>query len=166
MKHILKIAGIALLILISVAGAGVSYYWYNRYQTVVTSPQAGSAEEIQAIVKKLSAFMDLPDETPSIVTVTDREKLQNQEFFKKAANGDKIIIYEASRRVILYRPSTNRVIDVAPLVFNDTTQDTQQLVPQTKPTPFIEPDMTSTHSADTTATVSGEYKSFMPSPQE
>ncbi len=164
MKHIMKIVAIIILLLISVAGAGASYYWYNRYQTVVTNPQAGSTEEIQTIVKKLSAFMDLPNETPSIVTVTDREKLQNQEFFKKAANGDKIIIYEASRRVILYRPSTNRVIDVAPLVFNDATQNSQQLMPQTNPTPLVEADLPSTGSADGITTPTGEYNKFMPTP--
>ena len=79
------------------------------------------AEEVQTkmILDKIASVMDLPPEKPTIVTVTDREKLQNQDFFKKALNGDKIIIYETAKRVILYRPSTGRVVDVAPLVFNN-----------------------------------------------
>ncbi len=164
MQKTLKIIALAVLILISITGIGASYYWYTQYQKVAANPAVGSPEEIRSIVKKLSAFMDLPNETPSIVTVTDREKLQNQDFFKKAANGDKIVIYETSRRVILYRPSTNRVVDVAPLVFNDATQEAQELIPQANPTPQPDKDLTATDSGDSNTTSSGEYKIFEPSP--
>jgi len=161
MKTKLKLMGIILLALIGLGGVGASFYWYTQYQKVVTNPTAGSPEEIQSIVKKLSVFMDLPEETPSIVTISDREKLQNQEFFKKAKNGDKIIVYEKARRIILYRPSNNRIIDVAPLVFNTETNAseqlndqfiTQQIQPEVSPT--ISPNPESTSSASSTATPS------------
>lgn len=159
MKSILKIIGIVLLVLVSVGGASAAYYWYTQYQKVVSNPQAGSAEEVKTLVKKLSAFMELPAETPSVVTVTDREKLQSQEFFKKAQNGDKIIIYEAARRIILYRPTTSRVVDVAPLVFNAPTQDAQALIQQTVPSPILETNPSPVASTAGTATASG-FRNF------
>jgi hypothetical protein len=161
MKNAWKIIVIAILILVSIAGAGAATYWYTQYQKVVTNPQAGSADEVKALVKKLSIFMELPEESPSVITITDREKLQNQEFFKKAKNGDKIIVYEKARRIILYRPSNSRIIDVAPLVFNTETNAseqlndqfiTQQIQPEISPT--ISPNPESTSSASSTATPS------------
>lgn len=130
MRRIVVIVGIVSLILLGGGGVAGSIYWYRQYQTIIANPQAGSAEEGKALVKKLSAFMELPAETPSVVTITDREKLQDQEFFQKAINGDKIIIFEAAKRIMLYRPSTNRLIDVAPLIFNAPIQDTEQRIPQ------------------------------------
>lgn len=165
MKSTLKITGMILLVLISVSGAGASYYWYIQYQKIVANPQSGSAEEVKMLVKKLSAFMELPQETPSVVTISDRDKLQNQQFFQKAKNGDKIVIFEAAKRIILYRPETNRIIDVAPLVFSAPTQDTQQLVPQTNPSPVLNLEPMSTDSATETATPSAGYKKFMPAPE-
>lgn len=130
MKPWIKIVSIVLLILVSAGGAGASYYWYTKYQKIVANPTSGSAEEVKILVKKLSAFMELPAETPSVVTITDRAKLQNQEFFKKAQNGDKIIVYQQAKRIFLYRPSTKRIIDVAPLVFNDQNQTAPDVASQ------------------------------------
>lgn len=106
---------LGLVVLGSIASAG---YFYREYRLVVGDTQ--KAEEIQhtRILATIAKFMQLPEEKPSIVTITDRDKLQNQEFFQKAENGDKIIIYETAKRVLLYRPSTRKVIDVAPLVYN------------------------------------------------
>lgn len=158
MKNTWKIIITATLILVSIAGAGASYYWYTQYQKIATTPQAGSADEVKALVKKLSMYMELPEESPSVITITDREKLQNQEFFKKAKNGDKIIVYEKTRRIILYRPSNSRIIDVAPLVFNTETNTSDQLNSQfinqqTAPTvtPTLSLDPTSTSSASNSA---------------
>lgn len=66
----------------------------------------------EAIMEKLSRIIVLPEEVPSIATVTDVEKLKNEPFFAKAQNGDKVIVYSQAKRALLYRPSENKIIDI------------------------------------------------------
>lgn len=80
----------------------------------VTPPAAKLAAEVG---KQVS----LPtDEEPDSATVIDRNKLQNQEFFKNAQNGDKILMYKRNQKAFLYRQSTDEIIAMATLVFQDT----------------------------------------------
>ena len=68
-------------------------------------------------------------------------EITDQEFFQKAMNGDKIIVYELARRIILYRPGTGKVIDIVPLAYNTPTpQPTDQMhvsLPIETPTPPV-----------------------------
>jgi hypothetical protein len=50
-----------------------------------------------------------------VATVSDASKLQSQQFFAKAQNGDKVLIFTNAKRAVLYRPSTNKVIEYAPV---------------------------------------------------
>lgn len=70
---------------------------------------------------KVATHIVLPDETPTIATVTDKEKLSSQPFFLQAENEDKLLIYTQAKKAILYRPSTDKIIDVAPLITEETS---------------------------------------------
>ncbi|MFZ1627154.1 MAG: hypothetical protein WAT81_05125 [Candidatus Moraniibacteriota bacterium] len=95
------------LLLVALSVAGYFYYQYRQ------SPKVQSAEEIQNLKEEISTIFELPtDEEPTLATVTDREKLAEQPFFQKAENGDKVLIYSASGRAVLYRPSVKKIIDV------------------------------------------------------
>ena len=60
--------------------------------------------------------MEIPkDENPTIVTVTNPESIKNQFFFKDAQAGDKVLVFKISKKAILYRPNTNKIISIAPL---------------------------------------------------
>lgn len=74
------------------------------------------ALEVQQLVDAVGKLMILPqDEQPTVATVTDLEKLKGQPFFAQAQVGDKVLIYTAAAKAILYRPSENKIIELAPL---------------------------------------------------
>lgn len=117
MSHcIMKINGrvilISFLVVALIASLGAAGYFYKRFQdTVKNNAQA----EVQSLKTKLSAHMVLPSEEPTLATVTDKSKLEGQPFFQGAENGDKVFIFTQARRAVLYRPTTDRIIDVVPV---------------------------------------------------
>lgn len=80
------------------------------------TPSAPVGERDSALVlKAVSRLMVLPDEEPTVATVADPEKLAGQEFFKAAKAGDRVLIYPGARKAILYSPTDDRIVEVAPL---------------------------------------------------
>ena len=70
-------------------------------------------KEEDELIRQVGELISLPEgEKPSVATVTDEEKLGDQVFFKNAKEGDKVLIYTNARKVILYRPSEDRVVEV------------------------------------------------------
>lgn len=85
-------------------------------------------QDNQKLIEAMGQLMVLPtDETPTIATVTDLEKLKDQPFFTNAQVGDKVLIYTNAKKAILYRPSENKVIELAPLNIGDAKTSTQNI---------------------------------------
>ncbi len=102
-KHL--IVSLVGLVLLSLAAAG-----YFAYRAQSLKPLS-ETEEIDRLVREISAKTDLPQgETPTLATVTNRDRLDGQVFFREAQNGDKILIYPRSGEAILYRPSTRKIL--------------------------------------------------------
>lgn len=81
--------------------------------------QGSRGDTTEQIIAKVGKLVELPQgEEPTIATVTDLEPLQGQAFFAGAAVGDKVLIFSKSKKAILYRPSTNKIITVAPISQN------------------------------------------------
>jgi hypothetical protein len=86
--------------------------------------------EAQTLISQIGKLTDLPQgETPTVATVTDITKLKDQPFFTNAKNGDKVLIYTTAKKAYLYRPSTNKLINIAPVNLgsgqsNGTTSNT------------------------------------------
>jgi hypothetical protein len=88
--------------------------------------RATQQTEMQAIKKELK----LPtDEQPIFATVAQKEQLQKQNFFKKSQNGDRVLLYPKHKKIILYRPSTQKIIAVSRLQFQDDITPTLTPVP-------------------------------------
>jgi hypothetical protein len=77
-------------------------------------------EDDQA-VKDLGERIVVPEEIPTVVTVSEKEKLGSQAFFQYAENGDKVIMYMKAGKAYLFRPSKRQIIDMAPIILEGKT---------------------------------------------
>jgi len=116
-KRSLKIIiAIALLVVGFLSASG--YYFY-KFQKIKNNPELAKQEETRVIISKVGKLMNLPkDEEPILATVVGKEKLQDRNFFRNSENDDKILIYVKAKKAILFRPSTGKIIEVAPLVLS------------------------------------------------
>lgn len=82
--------------------------------------QNGSAESVKELLDRVKKIIVLPEnEQPTVATVTNLEKLKDQPFFQNAQIGDKVLIFQQSKKAVLYRPSEDKVVEIAPLSSND-----------------------------------------------
>lgn len=109
----------------------VGYNWiFNGKSPVLPGKATDAAAEIKGLVEEVGDKIQLPDETPTLATVSDVAKLSGQPFFKNAKNGDKVLIFSNSKLAILYRESIHKIIAVAPLNIPQAAQtETQQATP-------------------------------------
>jgi hypothetical protein len=107
---------LSVAIIIAVLAIATSLYFYSELRSLKTDPAKISAEEVQKLVSKVGEIIVLPQgETPTVATVTDPEALRSQAFFAQAAKGDKVLLFTNARKAILYRPDTNKIVEVAPI---------------------------------------------------
>lgn len=125
-----------LLIVAFAAAVLVGVYYFVQYQRLRNDPTLEARREAEQVVKELSRLMIVPDEpAPILATVSDRDQLQDQPFFRNAQNGDQVVIFPASMRAVLYRPSEKRIVDIAPLMADAPPQP----VPASEPDPLSSP---------------------------
>jgi hypothetical protein len=105
-----------MLFVFFIGAIGFGGYFYFQYKKVLKNSSVGAQSETKALTEKIGKFVDLPtDEDPTIAEVKDTEKLKGQIFFSSAQNGDKVLIYSKKKKAVLYRPETNKVIEVTSL---------------------------------------------------
>ena len=115
-----------LLIIVAVLAlaAAPSYYFYDKYQKsqqLLKNPTAAARAEVKTLVERVGKLIELPNEEPTVATVSDKEKLKDQPFFQKAENGDKVLIYTQARKAILFRPAANKIIEVSTVNLGQTS---------------------------------------------
>lgn len=120
-----------LIIVIALIGTGT--YFYNNYRDLQKENQrlANPTESAKAanaeLIQKVGQIVEIPSgETPTIATVTDASKLKSQSFFELSENGDKVLIFTQAKRAYLYRPSTNKIIQIAPVNIGANAQGTDK----------------------------------------
>lgn len=121
-----KYAGLIGFVLVIVVIGGGAFIYRNQNSSsspvgILGEQEQKSEEEIQKeneeLVEKVGELTLIPvGETPEVAEIADTTKLDSQAFFSRAQNGDKVLIYRTAKRVVLYRPSTNQVIETGPLV--------------------------------------------------
>jgi len=129
------IAGFFFLLML--LGIGSSVYFYRQYkisEEKLKNPGDAEKNEMKDMVGRVGKLMILPTEEPQMLTVGDVENLKKaQPFFQDAKNDDKVLLYPVARKAILYRPSENIIVNVAPLMNQEeATASGKAQTPQTQ----------------------------------
>lgn len=105
---------ILVMLVILIGMSGSLYYFYSKSKEVTI--QKNPKSDLEKTISQVGRLMVLPtDETPTMATVSDPEKLKDQPFFVNAKTGDKVLIYSNARKAILYSPTQDKIIEVAPV---------------------------------------------------
>jgi hypothetical protein len=108
-----------ILVLVVLVGlGGASFYFYSRYQhaqRLLKDPAAAAQEETRVLVEKVARHILLPKgETPTIAKVTDAKQLADNPFFAQAQTGDVVMIFLKAKKVVLFRPDADRIVNIGP----------------------------------------------------
>lgn len=107
-----------------VASIAAASFFYLQYKSIKDNPESVNQEKTTQLTQKVGKLYKLPDETPTIASITDKDKLKSQPFFKNAENGDQLLIYPKTKLAIIYRESSNIIINVGPITLSDTDAKT------------------------------------------
>lgn len=115
-------AATALVILLLLGAVGTAGYFYKQLNDIKKNPNKVVQDETKAIIAAVGKLIVLPtSEQPTLATVSDPEKLKDQAFFASAKVGDKVLIYTNAKKAILYNPTENKIVEVAPVNIGNTT---------------------------------------------
>lgn len=90
-----------------IVAIGVGVYFFSKYQAAETAKN-----ENAQLIEKISQVVQLPNETPMAVSVADKDKLSNKQLASKVENGDVMLIFAKAKRLIVYRPTVEKVVDI------------------------------------------------------
>ncbi len=121
----MKNALVPFLVLLLIGTSGSAFYFYTQASASSRDPQLVAKKEADSLVAQVGKLILLPSEQPTVATITEPEKLKDQVFFAHAQVGDKVLIYANARKAILFNPTQNRLVEVAPLVIGEGSQQTQ-----------------------------------------
>lgn len=151
-----------MLVAIVIAG-WFGYDWYRSEREIERLSQKPTAEKMSedtaALLGKIKKHMVLPEEDPTIATITDAENLtQQQPFYVGSQNGDKLLIFPNAKKAIIYSEARDKLINVGPIYFNapktaeESTNPVDTNTKESSDTSDTESD--SVYSADQSETVS------------
>lgn len=121
-KFINRIMLVILIIALSFGG----YFYYKLHKLESSS---NSKKEAQDLLGKVAKIYLIPTgEEPTVATVSDPQKLKDQAFFSAAQKDDKVLIFTQAGKAVLYRPSIDKIIEVAPInnKKNETTPEPEK----------------------------------------
>lgn len=130
-KRILLVVLIFIIIEMFVAPSWYFYHKYKEVQETILHPELVKQKKTQQVVDRVNKLIQLPkDEVPTLMSISNKDKVVVLPFFTKAENGDIVLVYEKAKIAYLYRPSSNQIVNVAPInnvqseISSQTTQST------------------------------------------
>lgn len=115
---------LAVNVLVIIGLVAFGGFYFKKYRDLKNNPVSAdkaAQSEIDRTVSAVGKLYNLPkDEKPQVATVKDKDKLKDQAFFDKAENNDITLIYSTAKLAILYRPSTNKIVNVSSVSIQNT----------------------------------------------
>lgn len=106
--HVGLIVTVTCIVVLAIAAG----YFFKRYTDLRNSPNVQNSAQSQKIVNEVGKVFLLPTgEDPTVAIIKDTTKLSSQPFFKRAKNGDAVVIYAKSHVAVIYREKDNKVIN-------------------------------------------------------
>ncbi len=153
MKTVYKlIFGIGLVALVGVGGYVA---WQSNAGDDFANLSADTKltdSQVSELVARVSKFLVVPgDEQPTVVVISGAQQLAAQQsFYKGAKDGDILILY--SSRAIIYDVKSNKLVNVGPIVRNDTPAPSGSPDPSASPTATPTPEKITVDVRNGTAT--------------
>ena len=150
---------VIILLLVALVGLGVFGYFKYRQLTKensrlssdnqrLSNPEESAKTEIARLKSDIAKLVEVPSgEEPTIATVTEIGKLKDNPFYAKAENGDKVFIYAMAKKAFIYRPRTNKIIEVAAINPQDETSLKQDGIKDSSNDPTKSPTSTNSETA-------------------
>jgi len=104
----LRTIAIILLVVLCLAATATSAVFYKKYKDSQDTSQA----QQKRLVAQLAKVLDLPEAVPTVVTVANKNKLTNKALAARVEDKDMLLIYSSTKRIVIYRPSISKVIDM------------------------------------------------------
>ena len=135
----LNAGNLILIILLLLALAAFLWSFMNYQQAkqkiaVLTDPNVASElnqKQTEELLAKIGKLIQLPSEkNPVVATINDVEVLAaTQDFYKDAHNGDKLLVFQNTRKAIIYDEDDNKLVNVGP-IFYTNDKGVQQAPPR------------------------------------
>jgi hypothetical protein len=109
-----------LFLVVALFGIGSSAYFFRQYK--LSEEQRGVSgnifsKETETVIAKVKKLVVLPPEEPKIMTVQNVAELKKtQRFFADVEDGDVVLVFENAKKAVVYRPSANLVVNIAPIL--------------------------------------------------
>jgi hypothetical protein len=102
-----------------------TFYFYSQYQktsrelsSLQTKTQNNNQADSVKIVAAVNKLIELPPSSPTVFVLKDKTLFKGQPFFDQAKTEDVLLVYEQTKKAILYRPSTNKIVDITTININ------------------------------------------------
>src|SRR5262245_22767820 len=99
---------IVLTLLLLAAAASSAYFFHQYREAVADNPGA----QQRTITQKVGSLVITPKEQAQLATVKDASRLTSSALASRTQNGDILLVYGKSGRIIIYRPSLQKVVDM------------------------------------------------------
>lgn len=158
----LSVAGLLAIIAVSMVLTGGMVRKNPRLLGLLKGPEILKREEAE-FVAKVGRSISLPtDEKPTVASVKDLNKLSGQAFFKDAREDDKVLIYTNAKKVVLYRPSEARVVEVGSINISSDKGVVAGEQTSVNVTPFKVALLNGTSTTELTSRLEDELKKLLP----
>jgi hypothetical protein len=105
------------VVLVIVAIAAI--FFATQFFASQSTPKTADDATKQRILSKVENLYMLPEGTPTVAQVQNKDQLSGQAFYEKVENGDYLVVYDQAKLALIYREAADKLVNVAPIALGD-----------------------------------------------